>query len=194
MNIVTQNVGPNRGQQRRRAYFTPTAAGTYYLAVGPGHTGRGGVSGSVESAQNVPTYGVRVRKADDYAASTSTTARVVGGSARGHFFASHGGVTDTDWIRVDLTVGTRYRFTLTVHATAITQAKIVGVYNSSGTKVAGGANAHGYSAVAESWFTPTATGDYYVAVQKSHRKAGDGTGGRPPWVTTPDYTLTVTED
>ena len=54
-------------------------------------------------AFGVPTYGVRVRKADDYAATTSTTGTVtVGGSTSGHFFADHAGTADTDWIRVAL--------------------------------------------------------------------------------------------
>ena len=162
--IATQHVGPSAGSQRRRAYFTPAAGGAYYLAVKPGP--HGGPSGSVESAQDVPTYGVRVRKADDYLASTSTTGVVtVGGSVRGHFFAEHGGVSDTDWIRVALTAGTRYRFTLTLHgATANMRATIVGVYNSSSTKVADGAHAGKYSVTAQSWFTPSANGDYYVAL------------------------------
>ena len=61
---------------------------------------------------------------------------------RGHFFAEHGGVSDTDWVRVALTAGTRYRFTLTLHGVSATAgATIVGVYNSSGTKVADGATA-----------------------------------------------------
>ena len=198
--IETQDVGPSGGQQRRRAYFTPAAAGAYYLAVKPGP--HGGPSGSVESAQDVPTYGVRVRKADDYAATTSTTAMVtVGGSVGGHFFARHRvdptipfnmnppHVTDTDWIRVALNANTRYRFTLTLHgATANMRATIVGVYNSGGTKVTDGAHAVKYSVTARSWYTPTDNGDYYVALTISDRHGGD------PWTPTPDYTLSVVTD
>ena len=62
-------------------------AGAYYLAVEPGP--HGGPSGSVESAQDVPTYGVRVREADDYARHNQHHRhghrRRFGG--RGHFFA-----------------------------------------------------------------------------------------------------------
>ena len=188
--IKTQDVGPNGDQQRRRAYFTPTAGGAYYLAVKPGSFG--GPSGSVESAQEVPTYGVRVRKADDYAASVSTTGAVtVGGSVRGHFFAAHGSpsVSDTDWVRVALTANTRYRFTLTLHgATANMKAMIVGVYNSSSTKVANGADAGIYSVTVQSWYTPSDDGDYYVALTISDRSDGD------PWTPTPDWTLSVVED
>ena len=199
--IETQDVGPSGGQQRRRAYFTPAAAGAYYLAVKPGP--HGGPSGSVESAQDVPTYGVRVRKADDYAATTSTTAMVtVGGSVGGHFFARHRvdptipfnmnppHVTDTDWIRVALNANTRYRFTLTLHgATANMRATIVGVYNSGGTKVTDGAHAVKYSVTARSWYTPTDNGDYYVALTISDRH-----GGSDPWTPTPDYTFSVATD
>ena len=188
--IETQHVGPSAGSQRRRAYFTPAAAGAYYLAVKPGS--HGGPSGSVESAQDVPTYGVRVRKADDYLATTSTTGVVtVGGSVGGHFFAEHGSpsVSDTDWIRVALTAGARYRFTLTLHgATANMRATIVDVYNSSGTKVASGAHAGKYSVTAQSWYTPADNGDYYVALTISDRSGSD------PWTPTPDYTLSVATD
>ncbi len=185
--IKTQDIGPNSDQQRRRAYFTPTAGGAYYLAVKPGSFG--GPSGSVESAQDVPTYGVRVRKADDYPASVSTTGVVTaGGSVNGHFFAEHGGMSDTDWVRVALTAGTRYRFTLTLHgATANMKATIVGVY-SSGTKVANGADAGIYSVTAQSWFTPSNNGDYYVALTISDRSSDD------PWTPTPDWTLSVATD
>ena len=123
---------------------------------------------------------------------TGTTGAVtVGGSERGHFFAVHGSpsVSDTDWIRVALTAGTRYRFTLTLHgATANMKAKIVGVYNSSSTKVADGANAPKYSVTAQSWYTPSDNGDYYVALTISDDSSGD------PWTPTSDYTLSVVED
>ena len=182
--IFTYDVGPIVNSDRGRGYFTPTAAGVYYLAVAPG-SGLGGPSGSVESAQEVPTYGVRVRKADDYPASTSTTGTVtVGGSVNGHF-----SFDDTDWIRVALTANTRYRFTLTLHgATANYMATIVGVYNSSGTKIANGANAPIYLVTAQSWYTPSDNGDYYVALTTSGRSSDD------PWFVTPDYTLSVVGD
>ena len=209
--IETQDVGPEGGAQRRRAYFTPAAAGAYYLAVKPGP--HGGPSGSVESAQDVPTYGVRVRKADDYPATTSTTGVVTaGGSVGGHFFARHRVdptvpfdmnptfVTDTDWIRVALTADQRYRFTLTLHgATATSGATIVGVYNSSGTKVANGADAPKSSVTVQSWYTPSGNGDYYVALTYANRKLDTTPDPNVeavlnPWVTTPDYTLSVVED
>ena len=117
---------------------------------------------------------------------------------RGHFFAEHGGVSDTDWVRVTLTAGTRYRFTLTLHgATATAGATIVGVYNSSGTKVADGATAPLTSTVAQSWFTPSANGDYYVAVAYVHRRSGNLSlldDDWNPWVPTPDYTLSAASD
>ena len=121
---------------------------------------------------------------------TGTTGAVtVGGSVRGHFFAEHGGVSDTDWIRVALTANTRYRFTLTLHgATANMRATIVGVYNSTGTKVADGAHAGKYSVTAQSRYTPSGSGDYYIALTISDRSGDD------PWTPTPDYTLSVATD
>ena len=131
-----------------------------------------------------------MRKADDYAASVSTTGAVtVGGSVRGHFFAEHGGVSDTDWIRVALTAGTRYRFTLTLHgATSNMKATIVGVYDSNSTKVADGADAHRDSVTVQSEYTPSDNGDYYVALTISDRSDDD------KWTPTPGYTLSAAAD
>ena len=98
-------------------------------------------------------------------------------------------MSDTDWIRVALTAGTRYRFTLTLHgATANMKATIVGVYDSGGTEVADGADAGKYSVTVQSWFTPSDNGDYYVALTISDRSSGD------PWTPTPDWTLSVATD
>ena len=135
-----------------------------------------------------------------------------GGSVNGHFFAEHRVdptvpfdmnptfVIDTDWIRVALTADQRYRFTLTLHgATATSGATIVGVYNSSCTEVASGADAGTYSVTVQSGFTPSDNGDYYVALTCSNRKLDttpdpDVEAVLNPWVMAPDYTLSVVED
>ena len=109
-------------------------------------------SSSASTPASLPSRGalpggnqLRERMDRDADPATGTTGAVtVGGSVRGHFFAEHGSpsVSDTDWIRVTLDANTGYRFTLTLHgATATAGATIVGVYNSSGTKVADGATA-----------------------------------------------------
>ena len=175
--------------ERRRAYFTPAATGAFFAEFGPSAGKRAYHSGQVDSAQSQPTYLVRVRESDDYTADTATTG-VIGGdsSVRGHFFQPHpvGGTTavDTDWIRVPMTAGVPYRLTLRVHATPNTQAKITGVYNSSGIRVAGGGSAGRYSTVAHTRYTPAVGGDYYVALTSSQH---DG-GTRHP---APDYTFTA---
>ena len=98
-------------------------------------------------------------------------------------------MSDTDWIRVALTAGTRYRLTLTLHGDSATAgATIVGACNATGTWVASGAHAGRFSVTAQSWYTPSADGDYYVALTISDRYAGD------PWTPTPDYTFSVATD
>ena len=98
-------------------------------------------------------------------------------------------MSDTDWIRVALTANTRYQFTLTLHgAGANMKATIVGVYDSSGTNLASGADAGRYSVTAQSRYTPSGSGDYYIALTISDRSSGD------PWTPTPDYTLSVATD
>ena len=175
--------------ERRRAYFTPATTGAYFVEFGPRAGKRAFHAGQVESAQPQPTYLVRLRESDDYTADRAT-AGVIGGdrTVRGHFFQPHpvGGATavDTDWIRVQMTAGVTYRLTLRVHATANTQAKIVGVYNSGGTKVGGGANAWRNSSVAQTYYTPAVGGDYYVALTSAQHSVGTH---HPA----PDYTFTA---
>ena len=189
--------------EKRRAYFKPTVAGKYYL--------KATLKGS--TYQN-PTYTVRVRKADDYADDINTPGEVtVGGSVRGHFFTDHGDGADTDWISVSLTSGQTYNLTLTGHATANTQMKILEVYESDGTtKVHDGASAGKYSSTVSVQFTPDATETHYVVLSSEQHVrmcqkytydgdgAVDGLEGDPFECAVqarhpaPDYTFTVVED
>ena len=66
---------------------------------------------------------------------------------------------------VSLTAGQTYNLTLTGHATANTQMKILGVYESDGTtKVHDGASAGKYSSTVSIQFTPDATETHYVVL------------------------------
>ena len=173
--------------EKRRAYFGPTDAGTYYLEVGPdSHDGAGLAGGTY--AQSQPTYTVRVRKADDYSHSPdSTTAGsvLVGGSVRGHFYTEHNSLVDEDWIHVNLTGGQTYLFTLTGHATANTQMRILSVHDDNGLRISYGADANRYSSTVSFRFTPTDDGDYYVALSSRQHN-----GTKHP---APDYTFSVAE-
>ena len=181
--------------EKRRAYFQPTVAGKYYLKA----TLKG-------SAYQNPTYTVRVRKADDYVGTTTPGEVTVGGSVNGHFFTEHGEGADTDWIRVSLTAGQTYNLTLTGHATANTQMKILGVYESDGTtKVHDGASAGKYSSTVSIQFTPDATETHYVVLSSEQhvRMCQSGTSSETYVETVcavqakhpaPDYTFSVVID
>ena len=179
--------------EKRRAYFKPADAGKYYL--------RATLKGS---AYQNPTYTVRVRKADDYVGTTMPGEVTVGGSVNGHFFTEHGEGADTDWISVSLTSGQTYNLTLTGHATANTQMKILGVYESDGTtKVHDGASAGKYSSTVSVQFTPDATESHYVVLSsKQHvRMCQENEEGSVETVCAvqakhpaPDYTFSVVAD
>ena len=183
--------------EKRRAYFKPTVAGTYYLKA----TLKG-------SAYQNPTYTVRVRKADDYAHIQTGSGRVtVGGSVRGHFYTEHGdSQPDEDWIHVNLTGAQTYLFTLTGHATANTQMRILRVNDSVAVGILNsGADAAEHSSTVSMRFTPSEGGDYYVALgSRQHvRRCQSGTNAatykneicavqaKQP---APDYTFSVVED
>ena len=129
--------------------MTPTVDGTYYLEVGPDSHDSAGLAGGTY-AQSQPTYTVRVRKADDHghnADSTTAGSVLVGGSVRGHFYTEHNSTVDQDWIHVNLTGGQTYLFTLTGHATANTQMRIISVADSNGLRISDGADANPGTAV-----------------------------------------------
>ena len=172
--------------EKRRAYFEPTVGGTYYLEVGPDSHDSAGLAGGAH-AQSQPTYTVRVRKADDHGHNADSTAGSVsvGGSVRGHFFTEHNSLVDEDWIKVNLTSGQAYLFTLTGHATANTQMRITDVLDRDGVRITQGADASRNNSTVSFRFTPTANGDYYVVL--SSREHG---GTKHP---APDYTFSVVD-
>ena len=202
----------HRVEHNQRAYFTPSAAGTYYLEVGAvgGYANHSVVIkhlidfhlddlNGIEPEDiplgvklwprsEYPTYTVRLRNADDYTATTATTA-VVGSPdlttttdssiIEGYFFARHNSVVDVDWVRVALKSGVTYRFTLDVKGHALIVDEIVGIYNSSGAKVNSSADADSTEQFDQGWvnyeYTPTADGDYYVGLSSKVRHIS----GRP---------------
>ena len=106
-----------------------------------------------------------MRQADDYSGDTSTTATAaVGGHARGSFFSEHNDTVDQDWVRVSLKANVSYRLDLDIHYAAVLQGRILGVYNSSGAKVANGRDSSRNTTWTQVTYRPTADGDYYVAL------------------------------
>ena len=154
--------------EKRRAYFMPATAGTYYL--------KATLKGSAHRRSNpsqFPTYTVRVREADDYDADVIQGSEVAFETpGRGHFFTEHGSSGhDVDWFATPTLVGGEtYTFTLTGHATANTQMRILGIYNQSSERVGGGADPAEYSSSVSVQYTPTeSSGLYHVAVSSEQR-------------------------
>ena len=166
--------------EKRRAYFEPTVGGTYYLEVGPDSHDSASLGGGTY-AQSQPTYTVRVREAD-----VDITRVPVGDSITSHFYTEHGEGNDIDVATALLTSGQTYWFTLTGHATANTQMRILQVLDSNSEKVADGADANRYSNTVSMLFTPSATGLHQVEL--TSREHGGNT--RHP---APDYTFSVVE-
>ena len=170
----------NAWHEKRRAYFEPTDAGTYYLEVGPDSHDSAGLAGGTY-AQSQPTYTVRVREAD-----IGISPVDVGDSITSHFFTEHTGAgTDVDEIFIILDGGQTYWFTLTGHATANTQMRIHQVIDSNSEKVADGVSANRHSNTVSMQFTPSATHTYQVRLTSEQH---DGT--KHP---APDYTFSVVE-
>ena len=139
-----------------RGFFTPTAAGTYYLAAGAGVAGAFG---------GIGTYTLSVvEDTDDYAADTGTTGTVaMGDSVEGNIEVSR----DRDWFAVDLQAGMAYQIDMKGEFTrdgSLRIPAIYGVYNSRGHIVATGDNtAELYGGNARMTFTAEETGTYYVS-------------------------------
>ena len=128
-----------------------TESGTYYVSAGSVGRGTG-------------TYTLSVRDADDdFLASTRTGGTAtVGGSVTGEVETD----TDRDWFAVDLTAGKVYRFDLegsSTNAGTLYDPVLWGIHDSNGDTVAGTfADGGGTGHNGRLFFTPTASGTYYV--------------------------------
>ena len=174
-----------------RVYFTPSAAGTYFLAAGVRQT-------------KTASYHVKYAKADPETETTATPATTtVGGTYHGEFFTPHGTLTDAadydvDWVRVSLLGGENYQFLVDV-PNVWTKTDILCVRNGTGAAVSTFVPGTSQRPRDErgwwpnrSWvsanFQPTTTGDYYVEITGSGaeihglRRSGS--------VYPPDYTIT----
>ena len=120
--------------------------------------------------RNGGVYYVTAKVADEYTADTSTSASIApGGYLTGGFYQDNGSNRDEDWVKVNLTAGTTYRFTHQVYTPYRAAPTITGIYDSGGTLVQGPVSTK-YNApfkIVSLEYTPTATGIYYVGLQNS---------------------------
>ena len=153
-----------------RVYFTPDAAGTYYLEAG----GRYSVPGRYTLSVADVTDG----EPDDFSAGTDTTGAVeVGGSVSGHLELWH----DRDWFSVELVAGRFYSIGLDGSWTGdntLFDPVLRAIYDTDGNRVASAGGYWGGRRIAT--FAPLDDGIYYM-------EAGGGGGDEGT------YTLSVTD-
>ena len=144
-----------------RVFFEPESAGTYFVAAG-GHR------------QGMGTYRVSVTELDDdHPASAATTGTVaVDGSATGEI--DYAG--DRDWFAVAVEAGVGYRIDLEGQETGagtLSDPYLRGVYDASGSLVAGTAdNNGGAGRNSRLYFEPESAGTYYIAAGAYGSEAG----------------------
>ena len=143
-----------------RVIYTPTADGTYYIAVSSAvaTTGTYTVSVIVLGANGAS-------EADtDFPATTATTGRVeVGASATGNLTA-----IDSDWFRVDLEAGKTYQFDLEGEPTdrGILEDPFLTLYDDSSNAIVTNDDASDTTLNSQIVHTVTATGIYYLEVNQ----------------------------
>ena len=158
-----------------RVIYTPTADGTYYIAVS------GAVNTTGTYTVSVIVLGANgVSEADtDFPADNTTSGRVeVGASATGNIAST----SDKDWFRVDLEAGKVYQIDLEGAATG--RGSLLDPYlrllDGSGNLIENHDDISTANLNSQLVFTPTAAGTYYLVV----KTAGPTTG---------TYTLSVRE-
>ena len=151
--------GPNS-----RFTFTPTEAGTYYVAAG----GSGIYTGAYRLAVIDVTDGVP----DDYSADENTSGRVaVGGSTEGLVEYRD----DVDWFAVTLEGGTNYQIDVKGNAWwgddggTLSDPYLYGIHDAGGNFLPGTkVNDGGDGGNSRLWFKPDTGGTYYVAAGAHH--------------------------
>ena len=154
-----------------RVFFTPTQAGTYYVAAGSDREG-------ASDYRWRGTYRLSVTEAtDDYEAGVGTTATVaVGGSARGAVDTPG----DRDWFAVTVEADQHYRIDLESSTGAggrLYDPYLRGVYDANGDRLSGTTDDNGGGSVIFSlnsrvYFTAGEDGTYYIAAGASGNHTG----------------------
>ncbi len=147
-----------------RVTFVPTSSGVYYLAAG----GYGDATGSYELKLLSNTLAT-----DPEGQTTGTTATLTVGTAK---TGTINFARDVDWFRVTLTEAQSYQITargIDSNSGTLNDPKIQGIYDANGQVIFGTSNDDTPGSLdSESVFTPTNSGNYFIAVSA----ANDGTG------------------
>ena len=159
--LIAGTTQDNYGQGlNSRLVFTATNTGTYYLEASAG-SGRPGAYqlGIRELSQTNDTVGSSIQ--------THAELLIDATAASGAIEGTIDGAGDIDWYRVELEAGQRYEITLRGAASgmgSLLDARLQGIYDTGGALVLG-TGVHGGDGGTEvrSYFTPTASGNYFVA-------------------------------
>ena len=150
-----------------RMIYTPTADGTYYIAVS------GAVNTTGTYALSVIVLGANgVSEADtDFPADNTTSGRVeVGASATGNIAST----SDKDWFRVDLEAGKVYQIDLegwpTGRGTLLDP--YLTLFDGSGNLIENNDDISTANLNSQLVFTPTAAGTYYLVVETAATTTG----------------------
>ena len=144
-------------------FFTPDAAGTYYISAGAGE-------------KHLGTYRLTVEDlSDEPSADTGTVGEVaVGGSAQGGI----GWRGDRDWYAVELTADKKYMVEIKGSSSnqgTLSDPQLRGIYDSSGNFISGTSNDDsGYLLDAREFFTPDADGTYYLSASAEREDSHNG--------------------
>ncbi len=190
----TTNDDSGVGYNSRLAWFTPDAAGTYYIAAGgyvygDHYSNEGTYTLSVtdvsdDFAAGTGTSGTVAVEGvpDDFAAGTGTSGTVaIGGSTTGDIETAG----DRDWFAVTLEAGKTYRIDLEgsrTRAGTLADPYLYGVHDAEGNLISGTPDDDGgWSYNSRVTFTPDAAGTYYIAAGAYRSYLGT-------------YTVSVTEE
>ena len=140
-----------------RVWFEAPADGTYFLDLGA-------MTDPPTGAESLGSYQVTVRETDDIPGSLHSEATVdVGGSVASDL----GFERDSDWFQVTLEAGQTYRIDLEGASTGRgtnTDPVLDGIYSSDGRQIPDTRDHfHGEGANARLFFTPDASGTYWIA-------------------------------
>lgn len=143
------------GSLDSQQFFRPAVGGTYYVAVDAADDGTGSYTVSVQTATG----------SDDLPADVTTSALLTASSPVASRIGSAG---DIDWIRVELTAGTSYRFDMLGSQNGdgtLPDPLIVGIFDSRGVALPGSSDDDGGAGYnAQVILQPSVGGTYYVAV------------------------------
>ncbi|MFV3130321.1 pre-peptidase C-terminal domain-containing protein [Niveispirillum sp. KHB5.9] len=166
--IVAQDNDGGTGRDAQITY-TATSTETLYLAASTLYQANGTPATTTGTYRLTAELVTTPAPADDYAATTATTGRVVAGGA-----ATTGqieNVGDKDWFAVDVTVGTRYYFVLNGTATSGLGNPTLELLSATGTRLVADDDG-GPGLGSQIAYTATGTGRLYLSAAASSQTPG----------------------